>query len=45
MGVSLRNFRWTLVNDFILPFKDNRKQLKLPPIDYPNITRHIGKHL
>lgn len=43
MGTSLRNFRSALNTDFIQPNKDPRNQLKLPPKEYPRITKSKWK--
>ncbi|GAY62846.1 hypothetical protein CUMW_221020 [Citrus unshiu] len=37
MGVASRNFRCELGTEFVLPNKDDRKSLRLPPIEYPSI--------
>lgn len=37
MGVSLRNFRSELANEFIIPNKNDMKSLRSPPIEYPSI--------
>ena len=39
MGTSLRNFISTLNTKFIQPNKDHRNKLKLPPREYPRITK------
>ena len=39
MGMSLRNFRSALNTNFIQPNKDHRNKLKLPPREYPRITK------
>ena len=39
MGVTLRNFRSELVNDFVLPNKEDIQSLRLPPIEYPCIKK------
>ena len=43
MGTSLRNFRSALNTDFIQPNKDHRNKLKLPPREYPRITKSEWK--
>lgn len=43
MGTSLRNFRSALNTNFIQPNKDHRNQLKLPPKEYPIITKSKWK--
>ncbi|KDO39367.1 hypothetical protein CISIN_1g038811mg, partial [Citrus sinensis] len=39
MGVASRNFRCELANEFVLPYKDDVKSLRLPPIEYPSIKK------
>ncbi|GAY34614.1 hypothetical protein CUMW_287000, partial [Citrus unshiu] len=39
MGVASRNFRCELATEFVLPNKDDRKSLRLPPIEYPSIKK------
>ncbi|XP_024043305.1 uncharacterized protein LOC18046236 [Citrus clementina] len=43
MGVASRNFRSELAKEFILPYKDDIKSLKLPPIEYPSIKKEHWK--
>ncbi|GAY67966.1 hypothetical protein CUMW_260550, partial [Citrus unshiu] len=43
MGVASRNFRCELATEFVLPNKDDRKSLKLPPIEYPSIKKEDWK--
>ena len=43
MGVASRNFRSELAKEFILPYKDDIKSLRLPPIEYPNIKKEHWK--
>lgn len=43
MGSSLRIFRSTLVNDFILPNSDNMNSLKKPPIEFEFIKKNHWK--
>ena len=43
MGVASRNFRCELANEFILPYKDDLKSLRLPPIEYPSIKKEDWK--
>ncbi|CAH9145254.1 unnamed protein product [Cuscuta epithymum] len=37
MGVCLRNFRWSLRNDFIFQHQNDLKMLRLPPAEYKHI--------
>ncbi|KAL9416959.1 hypothetical protein AB3S75_040032 [Citrus x aurantiifolia] len=39
MGTSLRNFRSALNTEFIQSNKDHHNKLKLPPREYPRITK------
>ena len=39
MGTSLRKFRLALNIEFIQLNKDHRNKLKLPPREYPRITK------
>ncbi|KDO37737.1 hypothetical protein CISIN_1g042880mg, partial [Citrus sinensis] len=43
MDVALRNFRSELAKEFILPYKDDIKSLRLPPIEYPSIQKEDWK--
>ena len=43
MGVALRNFQSELATEFVLPNKDDRKSLRLPPIEYPRIKKEDWK--
>ncbi|KAH9717951.1 hypothetical protein KPL71_022033 [Citrus sinensis] len=43
MGVASRNFRCELATEFVLPNKDDRKSLRLPPIEYPSIKKEDWK--
>ncbi|GAY44587.1 hypothetical protein CUMW_083050 [Citrus unshiu] len=43
MGVASRNFRTELATEFVLPNKDDRKSLRLPPIEYPSIKKEDWK--
>ncbi|GAY69565.1 hypothetical protein CUMW_289470, partial [Citrus unshiu] len=43
MGVASRNFRCELATKFVIPNKDDRKSLRLPPIEYPSIKKEDWK--
>ncbi|KDO37167.1 hypothetical protein CISIN_1g045096mg [Citrus sinensis] len=43
MGVASRNFRSQLTKEFIIPYKDDIKSLRLPPIEYPGIKKEDWK--
>ncbi|GAY59212.1 hypothetical protein CUMW_192890 [Citrus unshiu] len=43
MGVASRNFRCELATEFVLPNKDDRKSLRLPPIEYSSIKKEDWK--
>ena len=45
MRTYLSYFRSTLNTEFIQPNKDHRNKLKLPPREYPKITKFVNKML
>ncbi|KDO40913.1 hypothetical protein CISIN_1g045482mg, partial [Citrus sinensis] len=45
MKIASRNFRSELAAEFVLPNKDDRKSLRLPPIEYPSIKKEYWKLL